>query len=1017
MTKKDRSPPKNSTSPNPRPKQRNKTPPPPPSASKDQDPAALSIVSTPPRNNKRTNFYASLQDDPSDDSKSTLNPDDESLYESAGEGSVISTPNISNKMEKNSQESGSKFILNPVSPKESIRRSAIKSPTNPIAAIPPSDMERHRLDGPIYASDLEKVAAKIFATEDDKIRSDSELHRSPNRKKKIRSKQRNPKASKQKLSAKKFNDQGKEIFPGKNEDSSSQESIENEQVLAEQIFGSELKPKARVNPYNPAARNPENRLYPDPSELAAAIKVTMNPLPLSTDQSQKLTCHEDVKPTATQHQPSVASLPPPSKPESLPPALKSGNLKEPPKSTSTGAESEDVEMLESSSPDPLELLNQRIERNRQQLREMELTLQMLKSSNKSSQEMLTEVENAVRDEADEPTTLPPITRNLAQKKIQFQETGTSSDRPSSQTPANSSSQVQEMTTGSRGHPDPLTELACKKPFYPPIPDPSPKRPYFYRATWRIHISEKAETPEKGFVNGISEVWSVLKGADEKLIVYPWRQRNHGKYKALSSPKKLPDSKEGINRYFPDAYFRPQPGSMYLRVYMGTILSEEELGRKIHPFFGATRNRQRVGFWKIHLQFEDTTEIGWLYRSTPGMTPKIIQDKLFRHTGIHAAARWKMISTNSSGTVPDELKVKAIHLSVRNEDVNLAKAKFTKLIFARHRRSHFIGGSPMRLIPISRDLSPRNKMKCIHYIGKQSVFLAQLKSVEGKDILFIDTPVLGLKGRTLRELILEIPLRNNPSKQAFLSADRAFNKPTAKLFFNQENANECDSRKSTLLPYLIFTNPGLEQGIRTCFSGDANERAKGVKWDPVAKEVVTVDDEIFNGFDGWESDDDDKQSDAVKKFMIDLAAVSGVSLSQYLEENARDIKVQETDAASMFSKSTIRSKANATFNTTSSQDDSDMEEDDDTLVTFNRSTPTSNTADVSSITDGQTSQEIKSRVDSALSQIILSLTKSLPDTPENQVALANIRAQYSLQSAGRPSDSTDPGSTDSGALPR
>jgi hypothetical protein len=674
-------------------------------------------------------------------------------------------------------------------------------------------------------------------------------------------------------------------------------------------------------------------------------------------------------------------------------------------------------MLESSSPDPLELLNQRIERNRQQLREMELTLQMLKSSNKSSQEMLTEVENAVRDEADEPTTLPPITRNLAQKKIQFQETGTSSDRPSSQTPANSSSQVQEMTTGSRGHPDPLTELACKKPFYPPIPDPSPKRPYFYRATWRIHISEKAETPEKGFVNGISEVWSVLKGADEKLIVYPWRQRNHGKYKALSSPKKLPDSKEGINRYFPDAYFRPQPGSMYLRVYMGTILSEEELGRKIHPFFGATRNRQRVGFWKIHLQFEDTTEIGWLYRSTPGMTPKIIQDELFRHTGIHAAARWKMISTNSSGTVPDELKVKAIHLSVRNEDVNLAKAKFTKLIFARHRRSHFIGGSPMRLIPISRDLSPRNKMKCIHYIGKQSVFLAQLKSVEGKDILFIDTPVLGLKGRTLRELILEIPLRNNPSKQAFLSADRAFNKPTAKLFFNQENANECDSRKSTLLPYLIFTNPGLEQGIRTCFSGDANERAKGVKWDPVAKEVVTVDDEIFNGFDGWESDDDDKQSDAVKKFMIDLAAVSGVSLSQYLEENARDIKVQETNAASMFSKSTIRSKANATFNTTSSQDDSDMEEDDDTLVTFNRSTPTSNTADVSSITDGQTSQEIKSRVDSALSQIILSLTKSLPDTPENQVALANIRAQYSSQSAGRSSDSTDPGSTDSGALPR
>jgi hypothetical protein len=102
MTKKDRSPPKNSASPNPRPKQRNKTPPPPPSASTDQDPSASSIVSTPLRNGS-TNVYAPLQDDLSDDSKSTLNPDDESQYESAGEGSVIATPNISNKTEKDSK--------------------------------------------------------------------------------------------------------------------------------------------------------------------------------------------------------------------------------------------------------------------------------------------------------------------------------------------------------------------------------------------------------------------------------------------------------------------------------------------------------------------------------------------------------------------------------------------------------------------------------------------------------------------------------------------------------------------------------------------------------------------------------------------------------------------------------------------------------------------------------------------------------------------------------------------------
>jgi hypothetical protein len=232
--------------------------------------------------------------------------------------------------------------------------------------------------------------------------------------------------------------------------------------------------------------------------------------------------------------------------------------------------------------------------------------------------------------------------------------------------------------------------------------------------------------------------------------------------------------------------------MFLNAYIGTTLSEEELGKRIHSFFGAPRNHQQVGFWKNHLQFEDTTEIGWLFCSTPGMTPRIIQDKLFWHTGIHVAACWKMISTDTKGSVPEELKVKAIHLSVRCEDANLAKAKFTKLIFARHHRSHFIGGSPMQLILISRDLSPCNQLKCIHYISKQSVFLEQLDSAECLDILHIDTPVLGLKGWTLQELILEIPLHNNSSKQAYLSAYQAFNKATAKLFSNCKNKQECKS---------------------------------------------------------------------------------------------------------------------------------------------------------------------------------------------------------------------------------
>jgi hypothetical protein len=79
--------------------------------------------------------------------------------------------------------------------------------------------------------------------------------------------------------------------------------------------------------------------------------------------------------------------------------------------------------------------------------------------------------------------------------------------------------------------DPFTQLASQRPSYPKLPDPSPKRPFFYQVSWRIHISNDMESPEKGLIDGISEIWAVLKSVDDKIIIYPWKQMNHGRYKA------------------------------------------------------------------------------------------------------------------------------------------------------------------------------------------------------------------------------------------------------------------------------------------------------------------------------------------------------------------------------------------------------------------------------------------------------------------------------------------------------
>jgi SPX domain protein involved in polyphosphate accumulation len=157
--------------------------------------------------------------------------------------------------------------------------------------------------------------------------------------------------------------------------------------------------------------------------------------------------------------------------------------------------------------------------------------------------------------------------------------------------------------------------------------------------------------------------------------------------------------------------------------------------------------------------------------------------------------------------------------------------------------------------------------------------------------------VGLNGASLRRLILEIPLRDDPSHQAFLSVDHAFNNASTKFYFYKANASECRSRITTLLPYLVFTNVSKEKGIKSCFSGDANERAKGVRWDAERMEVLTADDEIMDMYHSIYDEDDDQDlvDDFTRKILLDFAEVTGTSFGA--KPAARATKVQETDAAS------------------------------------------------------------------------------------------------------------------------
>jgi hypothetical protein len=148
------------------------------------------------------------------------------------------------------------------------------------------------------------------------------------------------------------------------------------------------------------------------------------------------------------------------------------------------------------------------------------------------------------------------------------------------------------------------DFSFARPSYVNATPSTPGRKYFFRSTWRVDIP-KNTPPEEGVRDALLEIWSALKDADRRLLIYPWHQSAYGRYKALSDTSKFPKKKETLIRYFKDAYF-------------GCDLSDEELGKQTSGFFNSPKNRTRIGFWKNPLQFEDTVEIGWLFHSTPGM---------------------------------------------------------------------------------------------------------------------------------------------------------------------------------------------------------------------------------------------------------------------------------------------------------------------------------------------------------------------------------------------------------------
>jgi hypothetical protein len=70
------------------------------------------------------------------------------------------------------------------------------------------------------------------------------------------------------------------------------------------------------------------------------------------------------------------------------------------------------------------------------------------------------------------------------------------------------------------------DFSFSRPIYMNQRPRSPARKHFFWCTWRVDIP-KNSPPEEGVRDAILEIWSALKDADHRLIIYPWHQSTHG----------------------------------------------------------------------------------------------------------------------------------------------------------------------------------------------------------------------------------------------------------------------------------------------------------------------------------------------------------------------------------------------------------------------------------------------------------------------------------------------------------
>jgi len=150
---------------------------------------------------------------------------------------------------------------------------------------------------------------------------------------------------------------------------------------------------------------------------------------------------------------------------------------------------------------------------------------------------------------------------------------------------------------------------------------------------------------------------------------------------INDPNLVWDDIDEWHQYFPDAKPWAWGGNLYTLVLAGF---SKPFAKVMKPWFC----KKKFGIWQLALQSEKPTLVGWLLFSTPLMDIDILKAAITTAiNGVLVGLRWKMILLGTQGSVPNNQKIKALHVYMDELDVLMARPLLMRLYASEIMEGH------------------------------------------------------------------------------------------------------------------------------------------------------------------------------------------------------------------------------------------------------------------------------------------------------------------------------------------